>query len=66
MREQKRVAACLTGRDGRFSFAGLKPGRYLLRAGTRAHDQFNEVHVILILDPRGTDKGMEIVLTPGT
>jgi hypothetical protein len=66
MREHKRVAACLTGRDGRFSFAGLKPGRYLLRAGTRARDQFNEVHVILTLDPRGTDKGVGILLTLGT
>jgi hypothetical protein len=66
LREQKRMAACLTGHDGRFSFVGLKQGRYLLRAGTRAHDQYNEVHAILILDPRGTDKGMEIVLTAGT
>src|SRR5436190_24116492 len=35
MQEQKRIAACLTGADGKFSFARLKPGKYLLRAGTR-------------------------------
>src|SRR5215216_531029 len=28
VREQKRVAACLTGGDGKYSFSGLKPGRY--------------------------------------
>ena len=64
---QKRVAACLTGGDGRFSFAGLKRGRYLLRAGTRNRDQFNEIFAILILNPsRGAGKGLEIVLPAGT
>jgi len=69
LRTKKRLAACLTGADGRFSFTGLKHGRYLLRAGTRARDQFNEVNVILTLSPgnrRRSLKGLEIVLTPGS
>jgi len=67
LRLQKRVAACLTGDDGRFSFARLKPGRYLLRAGTREQDQYNEIYAILRLDPRrGEARGLEIVLRAGT
>jgi hypothetical protein len=65
--ERKRVAACLTGGDGKFSFTGLKPGKYLIRAGTRERDQFNEVYAILILDPkRGIRKGLELILSAGT
>ena len=33
--QQARIAACVTGPDGKFSFAGIKPGRYLLQAGIR-------------------------------
>jgi hypothetical protein len=67
LRWQKRVAACLTGADGRFSFARLKPGRYLLRAGTRKRDQYNEIYVILKLDPkRGDSKELEFELKAGT
>ncbi len=67
LREQERVAACMTGVDGRFSFTGLKQGQYLLRAGTRERDQYNEVYVILVLDlNRGGRKGLEILLPAGT
>jgi hypothetical protein len=52
VREQKRVAACLTGGDGKFSFPDLKPGMYLFRAGTRAASRYDEIRVILLLDPR--------------
>jgi hypothetical protein len=51
VREQKRVAACLTAGDGKFSFPGLKPGRYLFRAGSRISDTYDEIHSILTLDP---------------
>jgi hypothetical protein len=65
--EQKRVAACITGSDGRFSFPRLKPGRYLLRAGTRKNDQYNQIHAILVLTlNRGAGRGVKIVLSPGT
>ena len=67
LREQKRVAACLTGTDGRFSFAGLKPGKYLFRAGTRDPDEFNEMHGIIIVGPKlSVSKGVDIILTAGT
>ena len=61
------MASYLTGNDGRFSFAGIKSGRYLLRAGTRDRDQYNEIFVILVVKPGSkSGKGLEIVLTLGT
>jgi hypothetical protein len=67
LHRQKRSAACLTGADGRFAFALLRPGRYLLRAGTRNLDQFNEVHVILVVTTnQRARKRLEIVLPAGT
>ena len=67
LRERKRVAACLTGADGRFSFEGLRRGRYLLRAGTREVDQYNEVYAIITLTPKSAaGKGLEILLPAGT
>ncbi len=66
---QKRVAACLTGADGKFSFTRLRAGNYLLRAGTRHTKGFNEVYAILTLKPgrkTSAGKGLEIVLWPGT
>ena len=67
VREQKRVAACLTGGDGKFSFPDLKPGMYLLRAGTRAPGRYNEIQIILLLDPqlRGTPE-LTILMPTGT
>jgi hypothetical protein len=66
LQERKRVVACVTSHDGRFSFVGLKQGRYLLRAGTLSQDQFNEVYIILRLDPHGVNKGVDIILPLGT
>lgn len=48
-RHQARLAACVTSDDGRFSFAGLKPGRYLVVAGTRRTAGVNEIYVPIIL-----------------
>ena len=62
VREQKRVAACLTGRDGKFSLSGLKPGRYLFRAGSRTSDKYDEVHAILTLDPGRPLSELKILL----
>jgi hypothetical protein len=50
VREQKRVAACLTGGDGKYSFSGLNPGRY----------------AILILDPSEQESELKILLPSGT
>jgi hypothetical protein len=49
--EQKRVAACLTGDDGQFSFPRLKPGQYLFRAGSRVSEKYDEVYAILTVEP---------------
>ena len=65
VREQKRVVACLTGDDGRFSFSGLEPGRYLFRAGTRAPDKYDEIYAILILDPKTPQSQLKILLPVG-
>jgi hypothetical protein len=62
VREQKRVAACLTGGDGKYSFPELKPGRYLLRAGSRISDTYDEVHAILTLDPSRPPSELKILL----
>ena len=62
VREQKRVAACLTGGDGEYSFSGLKPGRYLLRAGSRMSDKYDEVHAIMTLDPSRPLSRLKILL----
>lgn len=62
VREQKRVAACLTGGDGKFSLSGLKPGRYLFRAGSRMSDKYDEVHAILTLDPSRPPSELKILL----
>ena len=64
-----RLTACLTGNNGKFSFKGLKPGRYLLRAGTRERNQFNHIHIVITLDPKSEEtskENLEIILTPGT
>jgi hypothetical protein len=62
VREQKRVAACLTGGNGEYSFPEIKPGRYLLRAGSRMSDKYDEVHAILTLDPSGLPSKLTILL----
>src|SRR5215813_4707700 len=51
---QKRVAACITGEDGKFAFPQLKRGKYLLRAGTRESAGIDETEVVLVVDPHST------------
>lgn len=62
----RRIAACVTGSNGRFSFSGLKPGRYLLHLGMRDVRGINEENAILHVTPRGSRERLEIRLTPGT
>lgn len=50
--KDKRVAACLTGPDGKFAFPRLTPGRYLLRAGTLHSMGWNEIHIVVNVDKR--------------
>ena len=66
---QKRVAACITGEDGKFSFPHVKRGKYLLRAGTRESRGINETCIILVVDPhstKNTGAGLRIPLHVGT
>lgn len=64
--KSKRIAACVTGPDGKFSFSGLKPGRYLLHLGTRDVAGMNEVNAILKVRPGGSRERLKIVLSLGT
>lgn len=67
--EQPRTMACVTGEDGKFSFPGLKPGKYLLRAGTSDEAGVNETYIVLVVKRHarkaGKD-GLEIILHLGT
>ena len=66
---QKRIAACITGEDGKFSFPHVKRGKYLLRAGTRESRGINETYIILVVDPhitKNAGQGLRIPLHVGT
>ena len=64
--KSERLAACVTGSDGRFSFSGLKPGKYLLHLGMISKGGINEVNAVLDVTPRGSRKALRIELTLGT
>lgn len=69
VREQTRLAACVTGNDGGFSFIDIKPGRYLLIVGTRKADGMNELYVPIILKKswwRRKGSGLRLTLVVGT
>jgi hypothetical protein len=63
---KKRLTACMTRGDGKFSFPDLEPGRYLLRLGTHYPHAINEAYVIVTLSPWVRSKRIEIQLTLGT
>jgi hypothetical protein len=68
LQNQKRVA-CLTEKDGKFSFKNLKAGNYLLRIGTGDPKALNEVYIVVTLTPakgKSKGKGLEIILPAGT
>lgn len=67
--EQPRLAACVTGDDGRFAFPGLKPGEYVLRVGTRKSAGVNEMLVPIILQRHRWGRkvaGLKDILQLGT
>lgn len=57
--EQPRTTACVTGDDGRFSFPGLKPGKYLLRAGTSDEAGVNETYIVLVVERHARKPGRD-------
>jgi len=66
IKSAKRSIACLTSKNGRFAFPQLKPGRYLLRAGTVTSMGINEVYAIFKVTQAGTTHDIEINLPLGT
>lgn len=62
----KRSAACLTSEKGAFAFTRLKPGRYLLRAGTATSAGINEVHAIFRVTGSRSSPRIQIRLPLGT
>ena len=67
--EQRRLTACVTGADGKFSFPELGSGRYLLRVGMKDPAGINETYVPIILKSsrKGLKgRGIRIALQLGT
>ena len=59
---QRRVAACRTGADGKFCFAGLPAGKYELRSSSEdTATGWNASQVYVILNPRSRRKKELIV-----
>ena len=67
--QQNRIAACVTGKDGQFSFDELPPGQYLLLVGTRKEAGINEIRVPVVLKPatrKHKSRAIMISLVNGT
>jgi hypothetical protein len=67
--QQQRLAACVTGADGKFSFPEIKPGRYLVQAGVRERFGVNITYLVVDLKANSgkhKGRGIRIPLHPGT
>jgi len=63
--EQKKLAACQTGADGKFCFRGLPPGKYELRSSINS--DWNVTHVYVVLDKKaGQGKALRVLMELGT
>jgi protocatechuate 3,4-dioxygenase beta subunit len=65
--EQRRVAACISGTDGRFCFLGLASGCYELRFSIGA--EWDVLHMLVRLEPqkaRSTSCDIEATMVVGT
>ncbi len=61
-RNQRRIAACKTGQNGKFCFAGISLGRYELRCSKKGYDA---PQMIIMLDPktnRRSSRGITVSL----
>ena len=62
--KQRRIAACVTRKDGTFCFSNLPPGKYELRLSKGA--EWSPTHVLVKVDPqRGSSKPIEVRLNLG-
>jgi hypothetical protein len=67
--QQHRLAACVTGPDGKFSFPDVKPGMYLVQAGRREGFGVNITYVVVNLKANSGQQegqGIRIQLHLGT
>jgi len=63
--EQKRVAACRTGADGKFCLRNLPPGKYELRSSLSSG--WDVTHVYVVLDKKaGQGKALHVRMELGT
>jgi hypothetical protein len=63
---QRRIAACVTAKDGKFCFPNLPAGKYELRVSKDAG--WSPTHVHVVVNPRRKDassKGIEVRLNLG-
>ena len=63
---QRRIAACATGKDGQFCFTNLPPGNYELRISKNG--EWSPTHVYVSVDPtnrKSTAKPIEVTLKIG-
>ncbi len=66
-KRQRRVAACVTGEDGKFCFGFVGAGKYEVRVSKDGG--FNVTHIYVEVDPFGVESvedELDAVLTPGT
>jgi hypothetical protein len=62
---QKRLASCVTSEDSKFCFRHLPPGKYELRASSKAG--VNVTHVYVVVDKRaGQTKELVVGMSVGT
>jgi protocatechuate 3,4-dioxygenase beta subunit len=64
---QRRVAACVTGNDGRFCFTSIPAGKYELRLSKNGGWKHTSLYLVVApRDPKATKRGLGITLQVGT
>jgi hypothetical protein len=66
-KDQRRIAACVGGSDGRFCFESLQPGKYELRFSKDGGWKHTQVYVVVVAANRKASKrGLQISMQVGT
>ena len=64
--EQKRVAACITGKNGRFSFPDLPAGKYELRSSSAdSATGWNVTQIYVVVKSSGKKKELRVEMSLG-